>query len=114
RILGKELASAGKAKDISSRLELVASEDSDGDGTDNLTELLLGHGPGEVDDKPSAAELANAAQRKADFQKFLASYRWRPFETVKHLEPPVVKNTRWVRNPIDAFISAEHEARGLK
>jgi len=27
---------------------------------------------------------------------------------------PVVKNASWVRNPIDAFIAAEHEKRGLK
>ena len=27
---------------------------------------------------------------------------------------PVVKNRTWVRNPIDAFIAAEHEKRGLK
>ena len=30
--------------------------------------------------------------------------------------PPVprVQNTQWVRNPIDAFVAAEHEKRGLK
>src|SRR5205823_1447264 len=27
---------------------------------------------------------------------------------------PTVKNAGWVRNPIDAFIAAEHEKRGLK
>ena len=27
---------------------------------------------------------------------------------------PSVKNTAWVRNPIDAFVTAEHEKRGLK
>ena len=27
---------------------------------------------------------------------------------------PQVKNTAWVRNPIDRFIAVEHEALGLK
>ncbi len=27
---------------------------------------------------------------------------------------PIVKNRTWVRNPIDAFLAAEHEMRGLK
>ena len=38
---------------------------------------------------------------------------WNPFERVEPPEVPVVKSRGWVRNPIDAFIAAEHEARGL-
>ena len=32
---------------------------------------------------------------------------------VKRPPVPAVKNTTWVRNPIDAFLAADHEARGL-
>src|SRR5687768_10428961 len=58
RVVGRELSASGKKKDIPDRLPLVAEEDSDADGVDNLTELLLGHAPGNAQDKPSAKELA--------------------------------------------------------
>lgn len=35
------------------------------------------------------------------------------FQPITRPDPPRVKNTSWVRNPIDAFIAAEHEKRGL-
>ena len=41
-------------------------------------------------------------------------YAWKPFETVKRPPVPKVQNAGWVRNPIDAFLAAEHEERGLK
>src|SRR5262249_24832799 len=41
-------------------------------------------------------------------------YRWTPFETVRRPDVPKVKNVAWVRNSIDAFIAAEHEAQNLK
>ncbi len=113
RALGIELAKAGKAKDIPARLAAVAEEDSDGDGVANQTELLLGHNPGDATDKPSARERREAGSRRAEFDKFLAGYRWRPFEPVQRPPVPRVKNRRWIRNPIDAFVAAEHEARGL-
>src|SRR5436190_5860685 len=42
RLLGEDLKKAGKRKDLASRLEMVAHEDSDGDGVDNETEILAG------------------------------------------------------------------------
>jgi mono/diheme cytochrome c family protein len=36
------------------------------------------------------------------------------YKLPKRADVPVVKNRAWVRNPIDAFIAAEHEKRGLK
>ena len=114
RRLGEELKSAGRPHDIATRLALVATEDADGDGTPNELEILLGHNPGSDKDKPSATELASAGERQAEFEKFTASYRWRPFETVRRPSVPTPKNAAWVRNPIDAFIAAEHDARGLK
>ena len=35
------------------------------------------------------------------------------FQPPARPDVPEVKNARWVRNPIDAFIAAEHEKRGL-
>ena len=114
RILGEELSAAGKRKDISARLALVAHEDSDGDGIDNETELLAGGNPGDAKQVPTAEQLAAVSSRAAEFGKFLASYRWQPFERVQRPPIPKVKNADWVRTPVDAFIAAEHEARGLK
>jgi mono/diheme cytochrome c family protein len=36
------------------------------------------------------------------------------FQPVSRPAIPAVKNTSWVHNPIDAFVAAEHEKRGLK
>jgi hypothetical protein len=112
--LRHELKQAGKPSDIISRFQVIALEDSDGDGIPNLVELLTGHNPGDPNDKPTAAELSQAKQREAEFRKYLAGYRWRPFEVVRRPAVPTVKHTAWVRNPIDAFLAAEHEARGLQ
>ncbi len=35
------------------------------------------------------------------------------FQTIVRPEVPKVKNSAWVRNPIDAFIAAKHEEKGL-
>jgi hypothetical protein len=110
----KELKKLGKSTDIASRLEFIAEEDSDGDGVPNLIELLSGHFPGDPADKPSSAEIAEAQKTLASFLKFRQSYPWKPFESVKRPPIPSVANASWVRNPVDAFIAAEHEARGLK
>ncbi|HWN94205.1 MAG TPA: DUF1553 domain-containing protein, partial [Methylomirabilota bacterium] len=125
--------------DVATRLVLVAKEDSDGDGVANETELLLGHQPGDAKDTPAKKELAEAAPRHAEFARYLASYRWQPFEPVVRPDVPKVEGTSStsptlsstreksgtrvtrpsndtfsIRNPIDAFIAAEHQSRGLK
>src|ERR1043166_6951269 len=79
RLLRKELRADGKKADIATRLKIVAREDSDGDGVDNETEILLGHNPGDAKDFPTKKELAEAKQRRAEFEKYLTSYRWQPF-----------------------------------
>jgi hypothetical protein len=109
----KELEKAGQKTDIISRLQAIADEDSDGDGVANLLEILAGRNPGEADDKPTDAELADAHKKLVAF-KARVYYRWNPFETVQRPGVPTVKNNGWVRNPIDAFLAADHEARGLK
>ncbi len=114
RQLGEELRAADRPSSLAARLALAAREDSDGDGVANEVELLLGKNPGDAKDKPPTKELSRASAKQAEFAKFLAAYRWRPFETVARPAVPVVKSGGWVRNPVDAFVAAEHEARGLK
>jgi hypothetical protein len=110
RLVAKEFSTA--KPDIPVRLQRIADEDSDGDGVVNQTEILLGRNPGDASDKPE--DLTQATARRAEFAKFLVSYRWRPFESVQRPAQPAIKNERWVRNPVDRFIAAEHEARNLK
>ncbi|HUS34763.1 MAG TPA: DUF1549 domain-containing protein, partial [Verrucomicrobiae bacterium] len=107
---GKSIRALGKSKSIAERLTLLAKQDADNDGVSNETELLLGHNPGEAKDTPGKSEQP----RTSDFRKFLASYQWRPFDAVKQPAVPKVKNKSWVRNPVDAFIAAQHESRNLK
>ena len=139
RALGKQLIAEGKSKDIPTRLQILAKEDADGDGIPNEAELLLGHGPGDSKDKPGKQEIASLARRQAFFAKFLQSYRWEPFQSVR--QPPVPKivsaaatTPKWQgkaastfsanaapksvameseRNAIDQFVRAEHRKRGL-
>ncbi|MGV3722598.1 MAG: DUF1549 domain-containing protein, partial [Actinomycetota bacterium] len=111
---GEELRAAGKRSDVPSRLLAIAAEDSDSDGAGNEVELLLGRRPGDGKDAPTAKELRTAATRKAQLQKHLAAYRWRPFEPVRRPAVPHVKLKAWVRNPIDAFIQARREEQGLQ
>ena len=108
-----ELRNSGKPATIADRLDAIAEEDSDGDGVPNIIELLTGHNPGDPNDKPTPEEIAAARRTLVEFQKFRATYPWRPFETPKQPPVPSVKISMWVRNPIDSFIAAEQEARGL-
>jgi hypothetical protein len=110
----RELRKAGKPITIAARLEAVADEDSDGDGVSNLIELLTGHFPGDPADKPTADEIAGARQKLREFRTWQKEYAWRPFEKVQRPAVPAVKNSAWVRTPIDSFIAAEHERHGLK
>ena len=43
-----------------------------------------------------------------------AAKGWSPYQAVKRPELPSVKEKAWVRSPIDAFVLAQLEARGLK
>lgn len=88
RLLGEELRKAEAKSDLPTRLAVIAKEDCDGDGAENETELLLGRNPGDAKDSPGQAEISEADKRRADFAKFLASYRWLPFEKVKRPPAP--------------------------
>lgn len=113
RIISEELKATGKKTDLPVRLATIAMEDSDGDGTPNQPEILAGSNPGDPDSKPTPVQLANLGETERAFQSFLASYRWRPFEPVQQPTVPPIKNSGWVRTDLDAFISLEHEKRGL-
>jgi hypothetical protein len=115
RELGTQLRAGGKKADIPTRLAIIAREDSDGDGVDNLAELLLGRNPGDAKDVPSKRQLADAGKRRVEFEKFLASYRWKPFEPVQQPAVPVVRSPKFeIRNPVDAFLAIGHQEHGLK
>jgi uncharacterized protein DUF1553/uncharacterized protein DUF1549 len=109
-----ELKKLKKPTDIAYRLGFVAEEDADGDGVSNLIELLSGHYPGDPNDKPTPAEIVKARELLTEFQQYRKSYPWKPFDPVQRPAIPVVRNSDWIRNPIDAFVAVEHEARGLK
>ena len=114
----ESLRSAGARADLPARLNATAAEDSDGDGASNRDELLTGRRPGERADRPSARELKDLPSRIRAYRSFERSYRWRPFDPVIRPAVPVAvsgsASGRWVRNPIDAFVAAEHARRGLR
>lgn len=114
KAIRKEYDKAGKDSDIAARIDGIAEEDSDGDGVSNLLEMLAGHNPGDAKDKPSAVEVTEARKKLPTYVKFRSAYPWRPFERVARPILPKVNNVSWVRNPIDAFVAAEHQERGLK
>ena len=105
---------ASKLKDMGARFSHLANEDADADGVPNETELLLGTNPGDSDSIPTKQQLRSAKDRRAEFARFLAGYRWRPFETVARPAIPKITKSAWIGNSVDAFIAAEHSARKLK
>jgi len=108
-----ELKKLDKPSSIRARIEAIADEDSDGDGIANLLELVTGHFPGEADDRPAAAELEKGRTAIAELKRIASNYAWNPFERVRRPELPSIRSLGWTKNPIDVFIAAEHEARGL-
>jgi len=113
RELGESLDEQGKPSDIPARLKLIAEEDADQDGVSNLHELLAGAAPGNAKDTPTKTSREKLPQQLAAFKAFVQRYPWRPFETVQRPAVPTTVAEDWVRTPIDAFISTEHQARGL-
>ena len=113
KVVRAELRKAGKPSGIPARVDAVADEDSDGDGISNLLELVTGHFPGEADDRPASGELAKGRAAVITLRQAQSGYAWNPFEPVGRPKIPVIRSREWARNPIDEFIAAEHEARGL-
>src|SRR4051812_45394452 len=100
RVLGEEAEKAGKRARIPDRLAAVAREDADGDGVTNELELLAGTNPGDAKDFPAPERLARLEPQQTELAKFLAGYRWQPFERVQRPAVPAPKNAEWGRNPI--------------
>jgi mono/diheme cytochrome c family protein len=74
-----------------------------------IAEIVAWIDAGAPYDQPLNAEVAN---RKASIER-PGSDHW-AFKLPQRAPIPVVKNKAWVRNPIDAFVAAEQEKRGLK
>ncbi len=112
--LRKSLRKMDQPDSIEARLEYALELDSDSDKVTNLLEILTGHNPGDLSDVPSAEEIKHGQTLAMQWRTAKKSYAWRPFDRVQRPKVPQVKNAGWVRNPLDAFIAAEHEALGLK
>ncbi|MEQ9071841.1 MAG: DUF1549 domain-containing protein, partial [Gimesia chilikensis] len=63
---------------------------------------------------PAADSKKKLEQLTAEFNEFQNRYAWKPFKPVHRPEVPVVADLNWSRNPIDQFIAAGHEQKGLK
>jgi len=59
-----------------------------------------------ADGKPTAAD--------AKATPVATSKSWSPYQPVKRPEVPAVKQKAWARTPIDAFVLAQLEAKGIK
>ena len=60
------------------------------------------------------AWIAQGARSPVDEQPQPDPNTYWSFQPPKRPKVPTVRNRSWVRNPIDAFIAAQHERRGLK
>ena len=111
---GTQLSSAGDEVPIAERLARIADQDADQDGVSNLREILAGSAPGRADDLPTDKARGDLPARLAAFEAFLGRYDWQPFAPVQRPEVPEVTRADWVRNPIDAFVAAQHDAQHLQ
>lgn len=114
RIEADKLFEKDRDASIEVRLKLLAEKDADGDGFSNLQEILVGTAPGNKKSVPNAASIAKLEKLQAQFTEYQNRYAWKPFKPIKRPEVPIVKNADWLRNPIDHFIAAEHQKKGLK
>lgn len=112
RVAGEELVESDKDDSISDRLQWIADGDIDGDGFNNLLEILLGAFPGSADDVPDEKNLSRQSDLVAAYRLKLEEYAWRPFQPVAR---PNVPNHggNWAINPIDAFIADKHRSQRL-
>ena len=112
-ILGEEKSDAAEELPLRDRLARIADEDADGDGVSNLSELLAGTLPGNGDDKPAPAESERIRKLLIDFAEFSSRYQWQPFKPVERPAVPELPDDSWTANPVDRFIAAQHQQRGL-
>jgi hypothetical protein len=82
-----------------------------------LLRRVSSHNAGEVMPPPAAKKAALTPQEAALLRRWIeqgAQYQghW-AFQPLATTQPPVVKNTKWVRNEIDCFILARLEREGI-
>jgi hypothetical protein len=63
---------------------------------------------------PKAASAGDPSKAPAKFVITDEHRKFWSFQPVRHVTPPAVKDVRWVRAPLDRFILAPLEARGLR
>ena len=110
---GRQLHRLGRKQSIAVRLKTLAAEDADGDGQQNLDELLAGAFPGNAKSK-TELDPKRLADLRAEFATFSQRYPWRPFAPVVRPAIPVVKSPERLVNPIDNFIVAKREQHRLR
>jgi len=103
---GAALRKIGKTTSLPQRVLQLADADTDGDGVDNLSEILLGSFPADATDTAEAATNEAAAKRAA----FLARETWDAF--VPAPRPPV-PDIDGADHPVDAFVLARLKSKGL-
>ena len=113
RAVRETLLVAGSKATLDARLKSIAHEDADGDGTDNESEILLGTNPGDAASRPQSQRLETLVARRAEFAAFLSAYRWEPLTAPARPPVPDVRNSRWSRNPIDAFVTERRDEKQL-
>jgi hypothetical protein len=67
--------------------------------------------PDPRDKPPTAGELAKVTSWESVFEE---RKKWWSLQPVRRAEPPAVKNTQWSEHPVDRFVQARMEERGLQ
>lgn len=67
--------------------------------------------PDPRDKPPTADELAKATSWESVFEE---RKKWWSLQSVRRAEPPAVNNTKWSEHPVDRFVLAQMEERGLQ
>lgn len=62
----------------------------------------------------SAADDKSATANDVTATTAIATKAWSPYQAVKRPELPMVTQKNWVRTPVDTFVLAQLEAKGLK
>src|SRR5580704_9665163 len=81
-----------------------------------LVERIFAEKPGQMMPPRKSLKKLTAAQKETLKRWIASGAEYQPhwsFIAPKKPQPPEVKNTSWVRNPIDRFVLAELEKRGL-
>ncbi len=113
--LGRDQVAAGASQpeSIIERLRALADADADEDGIANELEIVAGSKPGEAAVRSTDEELAAAKPRLEKFRRLQPTYAWRPTSRIVRPDVPTTGDAKWIKNPIDALISAEHVRQNI-